>query len=113
MKGYKLVLLKINILNKLYKMLMKNIVKFANSAINFSKLSKFNFFTKNIIKQQYFINKSYFQFSTGTGNIVDEKHALEYIEAGVFEVLKGTSKIKIEKLNRAATLDDLGLFNIP
>ena len=86
-------------------MLMKNFLRITNYGL-FNKLTKFNFLTKNILKPQIFINKSAFKFSTG--NTVGEKNALEYIEAGVFEVLKGTAKCKTDKLNRTATLEDLG-----
>jgi len=88
-------------------MLMKNFLKITQIGFNLTKLSKFNLFTKNIFKTQSFINKN-MNFRFTTDNTVNEKHALEYIESGVFEVLKGTAKCKVDKLNRSATMDELG-----
>lgn len=44
-----------------------------------------------------------------TNNNISEKESIEFIEAGVFEVLKSAQKLKHDKLNRAATLDELGM----
>ena len=41
-------------------------------------------------------------------NKVSQKESLELIEAGVFEVLKSAAKCKHDKLNRAASLEELG-----
>ena len=41
-----------------------------------------------------------------------EKEALELVESGVFEVLKGAAKCKLDKLSRAATFKDLGFDSL-
>jgi acyl carrier protein len=50
--------------------------------------------------------------SFSTDHKIDEKHSLEYIESGVFEVLKSAAKCKQEKLNRTATLEELGFDSL-
>lgn len=63
-------------------------------------LVKFNF---NFIKVKYF-SDSIQKYS--------EKEALELVESGVFEVLKGAAKCKLDKLSRAATFKDLGFDSL-
>lgn len=63
-------------------------------------LVKFNF---NFIKVKYF-SESIQKYS--------EKEALELVESGVFEVLKGAAKCKLDKLSRAATFKDLGFDSL-
>lgn len=41
-----------------------------------------------------------------------ESEALEIVEAGVFEVLKGAAKCKQDKLSRAALFKDLGFDSL-
>lgn len=50
--------------------------------------------------------------SFSTDHKIDEKHSLEYIEAGVFEVLKSAAKCKQDKLLRTATLDEVGFDSL-
>ncbi len=79
-------------------------------------VSKLSFdLTKNIFKLpiRFFSinhNLSKFNFrSFSTGNTqMTEKESLELVEAGVFEILKGAAKCKQDKLNRAATFEELG-----
>ncbi len=87
---------------------MKNIIKKSNLINTFSKRISIKSFTKNLFIQHFFFLKSSSSFHFCTSNNVDEKHSLEFIEAGIFEVLKGTSKCKTNKLSRSATMDDLG-----
>jgi len=50
--------------------------------------------------------------SFSTDHKIDEKHCLEYIESGVFEVLKSAAKCKHEKLHRTSTLEELGFDSL-
>ena len=61
----------------------------------------------NLFLQRYKTNIKY--FST---NQINEKESLELIESGVFEILKSAAKCKHDKLNRAATLEELGIYNL-
>ncbi len=70
---------------------MNNLFKICN------KVSVRQFFRFNMIKH----------FST---NQINEKESLELIESGVFEILKSAAKCKHDKLNRTATLEELGKF---
>jgi hypothetical protein len=55
---------------------------------------------------RHFFNMNMFRpFST---NQINEKESLELIESGVFEILKSAAKCKHDKLNRSATLEELG-----
>jgi len=90
-------------------MLMKNITRIGNIRQVLTKFSKFSFSTKNYIKTNlYTINYKYSKSSFSTNNKIDEKNAIEFIESGVFEVLKSAAKCKHDKLNRSATLEELG-----
>jgi len=84
---------------------------------NFSK------FSKRFISNKQFINfnsdKMIFnkflkqtKFSFATNNTISEKESLDLVEAGVFEVLKSAAKCKHEKLNRTATLEELGFDSL-
>jgi acyl carrier protein len=57
-----------------------------------------------------FYKNNHYQFSTT--NKVSQKESLELIEAGVFEVLKSAAKCKQDKLNRTATLEELGFDSL-
>jgi hypothetical protein len=70
---------------------MNNLFKICN------KVPVRQFFRFNMIKP----------FST---NQVNEKESLEFIESGVFEILKSAAKCKHDKLNRTATLEELGII---
>ena len=41
-----------------------------------------------------------------------EQEALEIVEAGIFEILKNSAKIKLDKLSRAASFQDLGFDSL-
>lgn len=41
-----------------------------------------------------------------------ESEALELVEAGVFEILKGAAKCQLDKLSRAALLKDIGFDSL-
>jgi len=47
-----------------------------------------------------------------TNNQISEKESLDLIESGVFEVLKSAAKCRVEKLNRSASLDELGFDSL-
>ena len=51
-----------------------------------------------------------FSRNFSTNNNISEKESIELIEAGVFEVLKSAKKLKHEKLNRTATMEELGII---
>jgi acyl carrier protein len=59
-----------------------------------------------------FLFKSQSKFSFTTNNNISEKESLDLVEAGVFEVLKSAAKCKHEKLNRSATLEELGFDSL-
>ena len=55
---------------------------------------------------------AYSNMNFSTNNNISEKESLELIESGVFEVLKSAAKCKHEKLNRTATLEELGFDSL-
>lgn len=61
-----------------------------------ANLNKINF-TRTIVSKSF-----------STNNNISEKESVELIEAGVFEVLKSAQKLKHDKLNRTATMEELG-----
>ena len=75
-----------------------------------SNISLVNSF-KNI-NLRYSLLSSFQKSTFSTDHKIDEKHSLEYIESGVFEVLKSATKCKHEKLNRTATLEELGFDSL-
>lgn len=52
------------------------------------------------------------KYNFSTNNTISEKESLELVESGVFEVLKSAAKCKHEKLNRTATLEELGFDSL-
>lgn len=80
--------------------------KFLNKSFSFNilKISKPLFMTKF----SYINNTKYFS----TNNQISEKECLDLIESGVFEVLKSAAKCKHDKLNRSATLEELGFDSL-
>lgn len=70
----------------------------------------FNLINQNRVTLNKFFNQSKFSFSTD--NNISEKESLDLVEAGVFEVLKSAAKCKHEKLNRSATLEELGFDSL-
>ena len=75
---------------------------------NLFKLSK-NYLSYKFVFPK--LNTSLFKFSYKmfSTNKVNEKESLELVEAGVFEILKSAAKCKHDKLNRTATLEELGI----
>jgi acyl carrier protein len=73
----------------------------------------FNFTTKLPI---FKLNKFYFSTQTPNqsngGLTPEEKRDIDYIESGVFELLKSMPKCKPEKLTRTASLEDLGFDSL-
>ncbi len=71
-------------------------------------------FTANV---QIFKHNKFF-FSTQTPNqpngglTPEEKRDIDYIESGVFELLKSMPKCKPEKLSRTANLEELGFDSL-
>ena len=83
----------------------------------FSKLPKLclNFPSKGMKNISYTFNKFGLQKnirSFCTHNQVSEKESLDLVESGVFEVLKSAAKCRHEKLNRAATFEELGFDSL-
>jgi len=79
-------------------------------AKRFFLTKSFNF---SLINKTAKLNKLSFTSSLGsksfsTNNNISEKESIELIEAGVFEVLKSAQKLKHDKLNRTATMEELG-----
>lgn len=81
----------------------------------FKRVFSSPFFTNNKINynSMFFTNKKMFS-DLGKDNTQNfsEQEALEIIEAGVFEVLKGAAKCKVDKLSRAASFQDLGFDSL-
>lgn len=71
------------------------------------KLSARYFNYYNFNKSLFITNKKYF-----SNQNISEKESLELVEAGVFEILKSAAKCKIDKLNRSATLEELGFDSL-
>lgn len=81
----------------------------------------FSLFSKTILKKTFphlklqntlkFSSISLHRFST-TDTKINEKESLDFIEAGIFEVLKSAAKCKHEKLSRAATFEELGFDSL-
>ena len=70
-----------------------------------------------LIKQSNVFLSSKVYFSTNVKapipeKTIDENRNIDYIESGVFEVLKGAAKCKLDKLSRTATLEDLGFDSL-
>src|SRR5690349_17693743 len=94
--------------------MMKRIIfnKLSSNIFKMFKLNKQNFsiFSVRDSNKKTFYN---FQFRNfGTNNQISEKESLELVEAGVFEVLKSAAKCKHDKLNRTATLEELGFDSL-
>jgi hypothetical protein len=67
----------------------------------FSISKKSNFLSLNSLKQyssKYPLFRQVQIKSFSTDHKIDEKHSLEYIESGVFEVLKSAAKATLEEL---------------
>lgn len=78
--------------------------RFLTKTFNYNTFS----LNKNLLKKINFskiITSKYFS----TNNNISEKESIELIEAGVFEVLKSAQKLKHDKLNRTATMEELGI----
>ena len=91
--------------------------KFSIRAQNMFKICKQNFSIKNTYctpsatnHKIGFYSISFKNFSTG--NQISEKESLDLIESGVFEVLKSAAKCRHEKLNRTASLEELGFDSL-
>ncbi len=61
--------------------------------------------TNTLIMHNQIVYKNF-----STNNNISEKESIDLIEAGVFEVLKSAQKLKHDKLNRTATMEDLGII---
>lgn len=61
---------------------------------------------------QSYINSYRFSSQEVKKETFTENQALEIVEAGVFEVLKGAAKCKQDKLSRAALFKDLGFDSL-
>ena len=90
--------------------MMKKSIALLNLSISKSLIKKFFNIKIFYPLNTGFIKNSKRNFSTG--NQVEDKNALEFIEAGVFEVLKSAAKCKHDKLSRSATLDELGFDSL-
>ena len=108
------------------KVFTKNTLFKQSNLSSFSKLSKlasisfknFHFIqtsqtSNKINKNVYNLNKKSFT-DLGQNNQpkYSESEALEIVEAGVFEILKGAAKCKLDKLSRAASFKDLGFDSL-
>jgi len=83
----------------------KILTKSFNNNFNFLFYKKINITSVNFMKLKFSRNFS-------TNNNINDKESIELIEAGVFEVLKSAQKLKHDKLNRSATMEELGIFFI-
>lgn len=78
-------------------------IKSFNNNFNIIVNKKININSVNFMKLKVSRNFS-------TNNNINEKESIELIEAGVFEVLKSAQKLKHDKLNRSATMEELGII---
>ena len=69
-------------------------------------MKSLRFISRNINKQVIKM------FCSETPKNLTENEALELVESGVFEVLKGAAKCQHEKLSRSAELKDLGFDSL-
>ena len=81
------------------------------------KKISYKFLNKLILPKNFAFNnyKSFYSFnklSFSTNNNISEKESLDLIESGVFEILKSAAKCKYEKLNRSASLEELGFDSL-
>jgi len=75
-----------------------------------TKTLNYSFFNKNLKPNTMKISSPIISANFSTNNTISEKESIELIEAGVFEVLKSAQKLKHDKLNRTATMEELGNF---
>ena len=85
----------------------RNLLLFINKSFNFKGKTGFINNFQGLSSKFKVYSKSF-----TTDHKINEKQSLEYIEAGVFEVLKSAAKCKQDKLNRAATLEELGFDSL-
>jgi acyl carrier protein len=74
--------------------------------INLLSHSKINFAPKHNFSTSPSINNSH------AGLSAEEKQNLDYIESGVFELLKNSPKCKLDKLTRTAGLEEIGFDSL-
>jgi len=79
--------------------------RFLTKSINNMSLLNKNYRINKINILSQLVNRNF-----STNNNISEKESIDLIEAGVFEVLKSAQKLKHEKLNRAASMEELGNF---
>ena len=60
------------------------------------------------INKHILINRKHFS----TGNKISEKESIDLVESKIFETLKRAQKLKIEKLSRTATMEELGFDSL-
>lgn len=85
-----------------------NLMSIFKKSLNNNLKTSWSF--KNIKGKSFLFSFQMKSFTTD--HKIDEKHSLEYIESGVFEVLKSAVKCKQDRLNRSASLDELGFDSL-
>lgn len=87
------------------KRLLNTVTKrFLTKSVNYTFINN----NKNLKLNTFNFSKTTFSRNFSTNNNISEKESIELIEAGVFEVLKSAQKLKHDKLNRIATMEELG-----
>ena len=86
---------------------LTKLVPFLMTRIN--KRSIFYLNNLSLIK----VNKFYFSTNpTPHENPTEEKMNIDYIESGIFEILKNSPKCKQDKLSRKASLEEIGFDSL-
>ena len=98
-------LVKSNLKNQT-KILFNVLTKKFSSSLFKNKFTSTNFIAK--INTPFLINGKHFS----TDNKISEKESIDLVESKVFETLKRAQKLKIEKLSRAATMEELGFDSL-
>lgn len=76
----------------------------------FNNTFKNKFLTNKLSNNFLKINSNIKYFSTD--NKISEKESIDLVESKIFETLKRAQKLKHEKLNRTATLEELGFDSL-
>jgi hypothetical protein len=77
--------------------------RFLTKTFNYNTFCSNKKFLTTINSSRSIISRNF-----STNNNISEKESIELIEAGVFEILKSAQKLKHDKLNRTATMEELG-----
>ena len=95
-----------------YNLKMKSLSKLFKNSSFLKMNNQFFQLNKQINSLSYISYKSFSELGKNNDQTYTESEALEIVEAGVFEVLKGAAKCDHSKLSRAATLKDIGFDSL-